>query len=40
MSDWGWVAFAFSVAYLTVIGYSLLMALRLRRTHRRLEGMR
>jgi hypothetical protein len=40
VSDWGWVAFAFSVAYLTVGGYSLLMALRLRRTRRRLQGTR
>jgi CcmD family protein len=38
MSDWGWVAFAYSVAYLTVLGYTLLLALRLRRTRRRLEG--
>ena len=38
MSDWGWVAFAYSVAYLTMAAFTLGLVLSLRRTRRRLEG--
>lgn len=37
MSDWGWVAFAYSVTFGTVAGYTLILGRRLRRTRRRLE---
>ena len=38
MSDWGWVAFAYSVTLGTVAGYVLILGRRLCRTRRRLEG--
>jgi len=37
MSDWGWVAFAYSVTFGTVAGYILILGRRLSRTRRRLE---
>ncbi len=36
MSDWGWVALAYTVTFGTITGYALILGRRLRRTRRRL----
>lgn len=37
MSDWGWVAFAFSVTYVSMALYATWTGRRLRQARRRLE---
>jgi len=39
MYPWGWVALAFSATYLTMIGYTWMLARRLRTARRRLEEL-
>ena len=38
MTAWGWVAFAYTVTFVAVAGYTLILGRRLRRTRRRLKG--
>jgi len=38
MSDWGWVAFAYGVVYLTLGSYLASIVMRVRRARRALGG--
>ena len=40
MSEWGWVAFAYSVAYAAILSYIGWLAWRVRNARRRLEEVR